>query len=573
MAEKTGSNGRLLLPHQAARAVRKSSLEAVESSVAPAPMPEIDLSAMRLPRRAEYYRSPTPSNPSVSSLGNDKSPSHDNQGKQSPDIRGKLAPESQLVNKNGHWIDKSFWDESDSVNVALHSEVYVNPWVGHWAAKDETGSVAANFLYEVDSASHCHSDVNTYTGKLLAPVEYPYTTPDFMNEWTDSAERQMTATSNLYIQQKGKNRKGHYGSHGRYSHGPVFDPLPADQSQTDEFNAMIMPRQYVSRTARPGPPVTTTQMVQQPLEEDIAVSKEVSTVTTVKPKFSETEVDPYEPLVQCHIRPAKMQDMQGALDIYNWEVVHGTQARDTKTATLTDFETLLKQHQNAKLPFVIVKSGQASEQKPLALPNQNSAAGRKRAYLGRPALQNQPVSSAPDSDDSDDGETLAFGFITLRQTGLCGSFTGTGCKTGVIRVFERQDVQTKKVGEACVDALLAMVSHRYSSKLNLFRDTSQNPVYGLAGTNGCNMISVFYEHLVPRLESADMTGKFVPDQMAITRMEVYLKSRFNFWKVVRLDATHFVDPWVSDSKRDTATWMDTIVFEHACHPEGVIFGA
>lgn len=569
----TDHRGRMLYPHQAARLrARQRSPE----PVAPAPMRDPDLDVIQIPRPDGTYVSPPPSNPSVSSLGHDNDPlptftdddSSMQVASQTPDIRGKLAPMHQLESHNGKWVDKSFWDASNALDASLANPLYANPWIGDWAKKDETVPVSASFLYEVDSSSHCHSDINTYTGKLLGPVDYPYTAPDYMNEWADSTERQMTRTSNLYIQKKTTKQPRNRRVHAPPGPAPPGyappSPAPALRGWTETVASAVAPHSSIHKQIQP------VESVQQLQQVETTVTPAETTATDVKPNSSETEYDPYEPLVKCHIRPAGKQDMKGALDIYNWEVIHGDQALDAQLLTLSDFELLLKQHQDAKLPFIVLLSGPHQESEVVG-DREDSAPMKKWASMYPQMKLRQPTAEVLPVND---GEILAFGFITVRQPGLAGALNGTGQKTGLIRTFVHHEYRGKKLGEACVDTLLSMVSHRYSVKLNLFRNINKDPVYETARQSAHEFVSIFFERLVPRLETVNETGKakFVPDHKAIIEGENQLKSRFNFWKVARLDATHRIDPYESASKRDLPQWVDTLVFEHQCHPEGLILG-
>lgn len=565
--EKTDRRGRLRYPHEATRMrIKQQQQQRTTDSVAyaseaPPSMHDPNLDIVKIPRPDGRYKSPLPSIPSVSSLGHGRSPprlgdeiSDTQVVRQSPDIRGKLAPKHKLESHNGAWVDTSFWSATNEQANALVDPLYVNPWIQDWAQKDETEPVFADFLYEVDSTSHCHSDVNTYTGKLLSPIEYPYTAPDYMTEWSDSPDHQMNLTSSLFIHKK----------------------MAGKQSWNKRVNAPSgLPRfnrgwtETVASTI--GPPSAPQKILQQTQQPDPAPTPAESTGTDTKPQSSETEVDPYQPLVECHIRPAGEQDMQDALDIYNWEVTHGDQALDTQKLALSDLQGLLKQVQGAALPFVVVLSGAYHERKFTDGWESASASINKwKEQFPQIKIRAKATGNLP----SGDGMVLAFGFIAIRQVGLTGSLACTGRKTGLLRTFVHPDYHGKRVDEACMDSLLSMVSHQYSSKLDLFRNHNNDPVYQPARQLVHDFVVVYLEHLVPRLETVNQTGKakFVPNHTEITRIEGHLKTRFTFHRVARLDGTHHIDPYNSMSERARPEWVDTLVFEHACHRDGLYFG-
>jgi hypothetical protein len=531
------------------------------ASEAPPSMHDPNLDIVKIPRPDGRYKSPLPSNPSVSSLGRDQSPPGFADGtsgthvvKQTPDIRGKLAPKHKLESHNGAWVDTSFWSATNEQAAALVDPLYVNPWIQDWAQKDETESVSARFLYEVDSTSHCHSDVNTYTGKLLSPVEYPYTAPDYMTEWSDSPHHQMNLTSSLFIQKK---MAGRQPRNKRVNAPP--GPPRFNRGWTETVASTV------------GPHSVPQKEMQQIQELETVPAPAESTGTDAKPQSSETEVDPHQPLVECHIRQAGQQDMQGALGIYNWEVTHGDQALDTQKLSLSDFQGLLKQAQEARLPFIVVIGGPYQEPKTTDEWKPAPASLKKwKAKYPQIKVRAKTANALP----SGDGMVLGFGFITIRQPGLTGSFACTGRKTGLLRTFVHPEYHGKEVDEACMDSLLAMVSHQYSSKLDLFRNHNNDPIYEPARQLAHDFVVIYLERLVPRLETVNQTGKakFVPNHTEIMRMEGHLKTRFTFHKVARLDGTHRIDPYESASERDGAEWVDTLVFEHACHRDGLYFG-
>lgn len=464
---------------------------------------------MQIPRPNRNYVASVRSMVSVLSLDEDHNARGGDCPEQSPmkhsDIRSKIGLEHNLhMSSGGKLINTDIWAEKARKPEEIFLDpVYANPWIEDYVENQIDYDVRADFLYKEDPIVHCHCDVDTFSGKLLNPIQHAYTVPDYMN--SESLDRQMTRTASLYVKRKAikaNARKNNGGGPPRPPPGWVDTPTPLS-------------------TATPEPPA---QKPAQPTERATAKS----------------DPDPFAPRVPCHVRPAKVEHMDGVRFIYNWEVLNGLQALDTEPLSLADWEGILNKTQDAQLPFVVVISG----------PYQLQAKSIQRDAGETPA---------------DVGTVLAFGFLAVRESGLAGSLNGSSRMSVKAHVFVHPGYRRKKLGHVCLDKLLATVSTRYSTKLGYeFVNPDDNPTYKYPWQHERKVFSVFVEYFVPR--TRDVAGqRFVADESGLERFE-RIMTRYGFWKTARLEAAH-------RSRRTyepAPVWLDTVMFEHRCQ-EGLGF--
>ncbi|KAH8902582.1 hypothetical protein BR93DRAFT_941555 [Coniochaeta sp. PMI_546] len=479
--------------------------------VAPAPMRSPDLKEMQIPRPNRNYVASVRSMVSVLSLDEDDNARGDTHPEESPmkhsDIRSKIGLEHNLHISGGKLINTDIWAEkARSPDEIFLDPVYANPWIEDYVENQTDYDVRANFLYEEDSIVHCHSDVDTFSGKLLKPIQHDYTAPDYMN--SESLDRQLNRTASLYVQKKAikaNARNNNSSAPPRRPRGWFDTPTPLDTATAE--HTVPKPAQPVERAR------------------------------------ADSEPDPFSPRVPCHVRPARMEDMDGVRGIYNWEVLNGLQALDTEPLSLDDWEGILKKTQDAELPFVVVIGG------PYQLRGNSSQAHTEQAL-----------------QDKDAGKVLAFGFLTIRQPGLAGSFGGTSRMSAKAHVFVHHDYRRKKLGHVCIDKLLSTVSTRYSTKDGYeFVNINDNPTYKYPWQHNRKIYSVFVEYFVPRTRDR-LAAKFAPDDTDLQLFERIMNSRYGFWKAARLEGAH-------RSRRTYEPhpiWLDTVMFEHMCQ-EGLGF--
>lgn len=480
-------------------------------SVAPAPMRSPDIRDMQIPRPNRNYCASVRSMVSVLSLEAEDNTRGDHLVDPSPmkhsDIRSKIGLEPTLHMSGGKLINTDIWAEkARKPGDDFLNPVYANPWIEDYVENQIDYDVHANFLYEVDSVVHCHSDVDTFSGDLLKPYQHDYTVPDYMN--SGSVHRQMTSNASLYVKRKAIKSNGRYDNPGPARPPPGWVGTPTPLS-----------------TATPEPPGPAKQA--RPV---------------ARPR-AQSDPDSFAPRIACHVRPAIREDMEGVRDIYKWEVLNGLQALDTEPLCLAEWQAILKKTQDNKLPFVVVIHGPYRSQD-----------GPPRAGYGPVPLNGLA------------GKVLAFGFLTIRQPGLAGSFDGTSRMSAKAQVFVHPEYRRKKLGHICLDKLLSTISTRYATKGGYkFVNIGDNPTYNYPRHHDRKIYSVFVEHLVPRNRVLG-TNRFLPDETDLKWFERVVTSRYGFYNVGRLGATH-------RSRRTyepSPIWLDTVMFEHMCQ-EGLDF--
>lgn len=475
-------------------------------SVAPAPMRSPDLAQIQIPRPNRNAVNSVRSMVSVLSLDEAENARRDAEYEQSTtkysDIRSKIGFEPSLHVSGGKLINTDIWAEKARKPEDIYlNPVYANPWIEDYVENQVDYDVRANFLCEEDSTVHCHCDVDTFSGKLLNPIQYDHTFPDYNN--SDSMDRQMTRTASLYVQRKNiKQAARRNNNPGPYRPPPGWVDTPAPMS------------------------TTTPEPVQQ---------KPLKTAAPLQRARAASDLDPFSPRIPCHVRPAHQKDMTGVQGIYNWEVMNGLQALDTEPLSLADWEGILKKTEDDKLPFIVVIGGK-----------HKGPDDRTQTIL--------------------DGRLLAFGFLTVRQPGLAGSFSGTSRMSAKALVFVHPDHRRLKLGHVCLDKLLSTVSTRYSTKLGYeFLNLYNNPTYKYPSNHDRKIYSVFVEYFVPRTREHG-SAKFEPDETDLKWFERIVTSRYGFWKVARLEAAHRS----RTTYEPAPIWLDTVMFEHMCQ-EGMGF--
>jgi GNAT superfamily N-acetyltransferase len=464
-----------------------------------------DIRDIRMPRPNANYCASVRSKMSLSLLKDNDNERLDDSLEPSPpkhsDIRNKLGLEPTMRMTAGKLINTDIWaGKVRTPGEAFIDPVFVNPWIEDYVENQTDYDVRANFLYEVDSVIHCHSDVDTYSGELLKPYQHDYTVPDYMN--SESQDRQMTATASLFVKRNALNanpRKDRQGP-ARSRPGRYHAPMP-----------LHIATPVVQAEREPSPPVTRAR--------------------------GDSDPYPFAPCIPCHVRPAAREDMEGVRTIYNFEVVNGIQALDTEPLSLSNWHGILDKTRDVKLPFVVVVGG---------------------TYHVLTSLSHDKKESSLDADLA--GKILAFGFLTVRQPGLAGSFSGSSRMSAKAHVFVHPDYRRKKLGHVCLDKLMSTVSTRYSTKPGYeFVNCDDNPTYKFPRHHDRKFYAVFIDYFVPRSRELG-AAKFLPDETELKWFEQVITSRYGFRKVGQLVAAN-------RSRRTyepSPVWLDTVMFEHLC---------
>lgn len=476
------------------------------NSVAPAPMRSPDIRDMQIPRPNRNYAASVRSMVSVLSLDEDDNARGDRFLDRSPmkhsDIRSKIGLEHNLHMSGGKLINTDIWAEKPR----RPEGIFLDPVYANPWIEDY---VENQTDYDVRANFLYEEDPIVHchcdVDTFSGKLLNPYQHDYTVPDYMDSASlhRQMTSTASLYVK-----RKAIKANVRNNNPGPPRPPLGWVDTPTP------------LSTATPEPPVP---------------QKQAQPVARLR---AESDPHPFSPRIPCHLRPAIWDDMEGVRAIYNWEVLNGIQALDTEPLSLADWEGILKKSQEEKLPFVVVIRG----------PYQ-------------PQDDTEPI-----HQDDLAGKVLAFGFLTIRQPGLAGSFNGTSRMSAKAHIFVHPGYRRKKLGHVCLDKLLSTVSTRYATKLGYeFVNINDNPTYMYPRHHDRKIYSVFVEYFVPRIQQR-ANDRFLADETDLKWFERVITSRYGFWKVARLDAAHRS----RRSYEPAPIWLDTVMFEHMCQ-EGLNF--
>ncbi|RYP30798.1 hypothetical protein DL767_006079 [Monosporascus sp. MG133] len=212
------------------------------------------------------------------------------------DIRGETPVElwtEQDWNQTRRPKPKKPWEED-----SIHSDMDViisgslKRFVEWWA--DAIPEIKADFL-ERDVPGHQHRDVDTNTGTLIEPVEYPDT----------------------------------------------FRPPGSVRAQFD-----LTPQEYINSVLHELK-VRADRIAQKKSK------RETAATMAARQRAIEEDVNPDKVQVDCHIRPATEKDMEGVAAIYNREVNNSYKVIDTQPVTVAKFHELLRGCKAQSQPFVV----------------------------------------------------------------------------------------------------------------------------------------------------------------------------------------------------------------------------
>ena len=257
------------------------------------------------PRPNKNYSYSTPSLPSVSefnvsgSFGRESSAAFTQNGS---DIRMEIAPKHNLHDYGEYWLKYNWSDPYGRDNdEAFQTRSFLERFVEAW--REAVPSFKTHFL---ELPWHWRSDIDTNTGIILAPVEYPETYLDFEKvnpslEW----RRQNWTAEYLIKRDADKDPELRSFHHGRRHHKS-------------------------SRHKR-----------------DKGVGRNVEVVKT----------NPYAPTIPCYLRPAQQADIEEMTTIYNHEVQNGLQASDSFPISSLDMFQAFKEAKQQEMPFLAAVGG------------------------------------------------------------------------------------------------------------------------------------------------------------------------------------------------------------------------
>lgn len=440
------------------------------------------------------------------------------------DIRNVIGLDPNIHQSGNTWIKCNLDDprglENDQVFGSIdYLETFVRAWVG--AVAD---GVKAS-LSRDNGHNHWECDIDTTTGSLLPPVEYPNTIVD-PKSLPDSLEldwHRQNWTSNLLIRRDRQRRWLRWG---------------------------------VGNGRNPPPPPPEPEPEPEVLDERLIVKVHEHVIPM-------TEYNHFVPRIRCFLRPAKKSDMEAVCNIYNWEVQHGFQTTDSSPLSVGDFEKVLSNIQQLGMPFIVAVRGSARD---LNLTSGNCSFS---PYRQVPFDKSQHQNS---------GEILGFAFLSVREPGLAGSCTGSSRAAAKVNVYVHPDYRRKKIGLSLLDMLLRTASDRFSSHSGYdFIDTEDNPIYKdplyrRKSPDERKYFRLYFHYLVRHKHVTGGNKKMEQEQQTYDNDLVWirkmLQDHLHFTEVVRFEAVHCSPK----CREGPVQWLDEVVFEHSCHVDPRVLG-
>ncbi|KAL1850714.1 hypothetical protein VTK73DRAFT_9604 [Phialemonium thermophilum] len=439
---------------------------------------------------------------------------------QEPDVRGRIAPEHTIQVHHNSWV-KPNWDGQGDHDEALQQASYLKKFIHAWLGRLPAGVIARI----LDLPGHWYHDIDTNTGLLIPPVEYPHTMVDIRLLDPATAWRQQNWTTGLLV--KGRElafRRSMASRKANGCAGPANDHHVPPQPPAVEGGANErVPSTAQPAVASPKPSVDDNKNNDDGEDEDAGW-------------------DRYSPKIRCHLRPATPGDMEGVRTIYNFEVENGLQAADTEPLPAAAFHKILATAREAKMPFIVVVSGPYVPA---------GATHRESAVFG-----NSRMGSTPRT-----GQVLAFGFMSVWEPGLGGDLNGKSRMTARVHVHVHPSHRGKNLGHACLDKLLSTVSYRHAPRgVYDFVNPDEDPVYMQPRHHDRKYYAVMLHHHVrnkcPRSPAAvSQTGAL--EEKETDRFEDYLQRAFLFYQVAKYEACH-------RSGGFAPIWIDVVVYKHIC---------
>ncbi|GAB1320083.1 hypothetical protein MFIFM68171_10293 [Madurella fahalii] len=481
-----------------------------------------DLITRRVPcPDRNYPGSPPPSLPSIniSDVALRVPDSTSPKAKLEADIRNAIALQPRLRKTSDNKWYTLLRDDDGTLAHPSYLEPFISAWMDGVSRNIRASLSCGN------GVEHWKCDVDTNTGLLLPPIDYPDTIVDHSQVETELDWRRQNWTSTLLMRRR------------------------MDMRRNPRFNSRF--------NSRPEPHIYTGKYEPQ---QDPLLTDPKWFVQVIEPKYEKPEFNYYVPRIPCFLRPAGKYDMEAVCLIYNQEVQFGLQTLDSRLLTVEDFERILSTTESLGMPFVVAVRGSA-----------------KDLGMTRGNIVYSPYRQIP-TDDSDRqnqrrGEILGFAFLSVWEPGLAGSGTGSSRATARINLFVHHEHRRKKIGFSLLDMLLTTVSDRFSSQSGYdFVDPDNNPVYKSPKHHERKYFRLYlsymvrHKHLAGGNKNLEHVQKFYDDDLIWARK--LLEDSFNFTEKVRLEAVHRTPK----CRKGPACWLDAVVFEHTCQFDPRILG-
>ncbi|KAK0630609.1 hypothetical protein B0T17DRAFT_636873 [Bombardia bombarda] len=477
------------------------------------PLSNPTTSEMRwIPRPNKNYAGSSKSLPSVSTIRDTESTTGMTTGTQGgSDIRNTIAPNHNLEPQGNSWI-KYNWDDpkgQDNDNIFLE-ESFIATFVNAWL-RTTSEDIEVSFT-DTNDSHDC--DIDTNTGELLPPMEYPKTMVDLSQvnpawEW-----RRQNWTATLLL----KNLESQEGSIS----GNRWDirNVMAEKNESESAPKKIEWK-----------------------EEKTESEEELEPVNT------------YTPQVPCYLRPAVNDDMEEVAGIYNWEVMNGLQAIDSEPLPVKDFEEIFETTRKLGMPFLVALSGSA-----------------RRPHLQKGNVVYYSPYRQPKTDENNHsdgkkrGKVIGFAYLSVWAPGLAGGGSGASRATAKINLFVHPDQRRKKIGFSLMDKLLSTISRTFHLE----------NAYDFVDPANCAMHKHSPEHERPYFRvylNYNVKHRHVDDKATLKEdksdddelewVKEILEKKFNFVEKVRFDSVYRSPK----SREGPVFWLDSVLFEHTCCTE------
>lgn len=456
------------------------------------------------------------------------------------DIRGKIAGNLDLARKHSGtgFYNKNKWakdasEDGEDPDAVAWLPSSCQDWIN--SLPNKPPPVAWCINQNIERSEEC--DLQPLNGFLMAPVDYPDThiNPADIGDPGQMARR-LSVSAKLKAAADYERNKRRFESSERKLREhellnppsywrPIDDPLPPSQPKPPTQSMGGDGQVYLGSRADVGH-TGTNGMVSEAINGAIAqsINQQYEWQSYVK--------------ISCFLRPVEQGDLAQVLEIYNWEVVNGIQALDTKPLSLQDMQRIFVQCKSAQTPFIVAIAGTPAE---AAVRKEVPASPRVpyKAYSQGPTHQSQK----PEQD-----KVLGFGFVFIASTGIAGGVNHNVARfQGRAHFYVANESRRNGIGRALMTRLAQCCSvYTIGTDDCEWYDPGRNPACDVVAFNARNYSRLF-------IETASR-GKTDPDTV---------------WLAKLLDSEHFLCISTMDNARKTGsgmdgTWLDNLVWQLDC---------
>lgn len=478
------------------------------------------------------------SNDANPSVGSDQS----NGGAPFRDIRGSIADELDIVLKGDGtgWVNKHAWKDyhslpgsDDDGSNGSFKKGWLPQYCSDWVASLSDIPPPLVPLQGEDAATHWESDINPMDGRIMSPVDYPQSTVNPQDPNTrEELVRRMSGTAEIRVTMEGEKLRKRMKHREQKEEKRAERYLGPRYKRVSDSSMLMDPPNTLRRSSR---------------------GYDQAPGQTVAALVESRRADHREPHILCYLRPVERHDLPQILEIYNWEVVHGSQALDAKPLVLKDIQRLFEECDASGTPFIVAVSGTPSLTStsrggksalvPFHGPYQQQ--GQSDHYEDRQVTPSNPSSSE---------KILGFGLITLPSAGLAGnSHTSVGRFNGKVHFYVEPRSRRLGVGRCILHRLLRCCSrHLLNADWYKWFDPYDSKACAEPGYNMRNYARIFAE-----------VASFKGDPDFGWRKKLLEEMKF-----IYVNTTDLTRKVVHDAN---GGWFDNTVWQHDCGGPGDVY--